>query len=349
MASQNRKAIKEINGYRVNHPYSGSNIFYAILIMIIIVLPAAALFVPFLTYKDYPLADSIAGIDIIKFGFNGFKLDGLDAALQLKFSAYFLLWGSTLANMAEPMMITVTALYLIIFVIAFIALIELICILAKGYLRHARGVKTLSLFSFLFFLFIALVFTAIFMTAVFTSGIKCEMIPWFGFIAPGAALIVHIFVASVHNAFFVDCVQEKDLEYHEDAEGQGITDVTKVHNVTKIVETPSNVLPNNLTSIGGHAFSQNQHLEIANIPLGIEVLGNGAFSNCLNLKVVSLPTSIKEIGFNCFFNCTSLERLNYAGSKEEWKKIKRGSNWLAKAKTTEVICNDGVILVHPYH
>ena len=31
------------------------------------------------------------------------------------------------------------------------------------------------------------------------------------------------------------------------------------------------------------------------------------------------------------------------------KKIKRGSNWLAKAKATEVVCLDGSIVVNPYH
>ena len=36
-------------------------------------------------------------------------------------------------------------------------------------------------------------------------------------------------------------------------------------------------------------------------------------------------------------------------TKEDWKKIRRGSNWLAKAGTTEVTCIDGVIIVNPFH
>ena len=73
------------------------------------------------------------------------------------------------------------------------------------------------------------------------------------------------------------------------------------------------------------------------------------FANCLKLQVVSIPNTVTEIGFNCFFNCVELERINFGGTKEEWKKIRRGSNWLAKAKTTEVVCLDGVVVVNPYH
>ena len=88
---------------------------------------------------------------------------------------------------------------------------------------------------------------------------------------------------------------------------------------------------------------------VANIPIEVTKLGPSAFANCLNLQVVSIPNSVKDIGFNCFFNCVDLERINYAGTKAEWRKIKRGSNWLAKAKTTEVVCLDGTIIVNPYH
>ena len=109
-----------------------------------------------------------------------------------------------------------------------------------------------------------------------------------------------------------------------------------------------NTLPNGLKAIGGHAFARNTNLEIATIPDGIDELGIGAFSNCLRLKVVTLPKSIKRIGPNCFFNTPRLQRINYAGSKEDWRFIKRGSNWLNKSMTTTVVCKDGAISVDPY-
>lgn len=108
-----------------------------------------------------------------------------------------------------------------------------------------------------------------------------------------------------------------------------------------------NTLPNSVTAIGSHEFSKNTMLEIANIPDGIPELGLGAFSNCIRLKVVTIPTSVKRIGANCFFNCGKLRTLNYAGTKEQWRYIARGSNWLEKAGTTTVLCKDGAISVNP--
>ena len=163
-------------------------------------------------------------------------------------------------------------------------------------------------------------------------------------------VLVHLIATCItYSNTYRDVIYEADLEYHSDGEKEVVTHVTEVHNVTKVKYEPANTLPPNLTSIGGHAFAENQYLEIANVPLGITSLGGGAFANCLKLKVVSLPEDIKEIGFNCFFNCVSLERINFAGTKEQWRHIRRGSNWLAKAKTTQVVCIDGPIVVNPYH
>ena len=107
-------------------------------------------------------------------------------------------------------------------------------------------------------------------------------------------------------------------------------------------------LPPDVKSIGGHAYAKNTDLKYADIPLGIKELGVGAFANCINLEIVSLPKSIKRIKKNCFFNCVSLVRINYAGSKAEWRYVVRGSNWLEKAGTRTVVCSDGAIIVDPH-
>lgn len=109
----------------------------------------------------------------------------------------------------------------------------------------------------------------------------------------------------------------------------------------------ASVLPSDIASIGGHAFAENLQLEVAIIPEHIKTLGISAFANCVNLKLVSLPKNLSKISSNCFFNCASLKRINYAGSKEEWRHIVRGSNWLTKAGTLQVNCIDGAILVDP--
>ena len=112
--------------------------------------------------------------------------------------------------------------------------------------------------------------------------------------------------------------------------------------------TPRGVLPTDLKSVGGHAFSKNLDLKYADIPSGIKELGVGAFANCLNLEIVSLPKSVKRIKKNCFFNCVKLARINYAGSKSEWRYVVRGSNWLDRAGTRTVVCSDGAIIVDPH-
>ena len=115
-----------------------------------------------------------------------------------------------------------------------------------------------------------------------------------------------------------------------------------------LIATPASVLPSDMKSIGGHAFSKNLDLKYADIPSGIKELGVGAFANCLNLEVVSIPKSVKRIKKNCFFNCAKLARINYEGTKSEWRYIVRGSNWLDKAGTKTVVCSDGAIIVDPH-
>ena len=119
--------------------------------------------------------------------------------------------------------------------------------------------------------------------------------------------------------------------------------------LTRIEYKTASGLPANIRRIGGHAFSENLNLITAVIPQGIDRLGDGAFANCGGLRIVSIPTSVKYIGANCFFNCASIQRINYSGTKEQWRHIVRGSNWLLKAGTNVVICTDGSILVNPVH
>ena len=174
-----------------------------------------------------------------------------------------------------------------------------------------------------------------------------DLFVWFSAIPLGASMFFMIFFSAFYSNHFKDTILENELEIQDD--DATVEHISQVHEVTKVKYEGSQTLPPNIDSIGGHAFAENQNLTVANIPDNIDKLGPSAFANCLNLQVVSIPNSVKEIGFNCFFNCVSLERINYAGTKEEWRRIRRGSNWLSKAGTTEVLCLDGSIIVNPYH
>lgn len=157
----------------------------------------------------------------------------------------------------------------------------------------------------------------------------------FGSVAAGIYIIMLILhLAGIRGRYYREDIEFVEVEAPQPFErNDGVT---------------RNTLPKGLKTIGGHAFARNTNLEIATIPDGIDELGIGAFSNCLRLKVVTLPKSVKRIGANCFFNTPRLQRINYAGSKEEWRYITRGSNWLNKSMTTTVLCQDGAISVDPY-
>ena len=360
-----KRKIKQINGWKVNHPFSAANMFYAIFTLALIAFPVAILFLPLVTFTDVGL--QITGIDLFKYyaidfvkmiiGKGAFipefpdnlshlwELLGTDGCFL---KATIIMDSTQSVQVGDYISLGQAGIIALLMLNSFIALIYFVVLICKGYLRHSRGVKTLMVFDFLLTIVFSLSFLAYFFSFMIIGASKTYN-PWFAFIPEGAALILLIIISAIHSHNFKECVYEADLEYHEDEEKEVVTHIAEIHEVTKVNYEPSKTLPPNLASIGGHAFAENQNLEIANIPLGIDKLGNGAFANCLNLKIVSLPDSVKEIGFNCFFNCVQLERINFAGSKEQWRHVKRGSNWLAQAKTTEVVCVDGAIVVNPYH
>ena len=118
--------------------------------------------------------------------------------------------------------------------------------------------------------------------------------------------------------------------------------------VTKVKKVRVTEVDQSLKFISGHAYAKNIYLKSANIPEGVDKIGASAFANCVNLKSATIPASVKEIAYNAFFNCKNLEKIVYAGTKEQWRQIKRGSNWLSKAGTNIVSCLDGAIQVNPY-
>lgn len=100
----------------------------------------------------------------------------------------------------------------------------------------------------------------------------------------------------------------------------------------------------NNSYIADHQYSKTD-IFYAHIPIGVTSIGNGAFSNCVHLRSLFIPRSVKKIGANAFFNCQSLNEIVYNGTKGEWSRIVRGSNWLLQAGTNLVKCKDGTISV----
>lgn len=87
------------------------------------------------------------------------------------------------------------------------------------------------------------------------------------------------------------------------SEYNGMT-VTSIGKSTfKHTSVTSIVLPDTITSIGTHAFSFCNTLEIINIPEGVESIGTNAFTYCLALKEIQLPSTLKTIGKYAFDAC----------------------------------------------
>ena len=64
-------------------------------------------------------------------------------------------------------------------------------------------------------------------------------------------------------------------------------------------------LPDGLTSIGAHAFSNCSYLATINIPESVTSIGRCAFIGCRSLNAISLPDGLTVIDY-CFAGCSSL-------------------------------------------
>jgi hypothetical protein len=152
-------------------------------------------------------------------------------------------------------------------------------------------------------------------------------------------LIISIYsAAAFNNGYYIKTVNVIDLTPKEDEE------LRKHKEKEELAKTK---LPLFITSLGGHAYSNNQYLKEIIIPGNISEIGASCFSNCGKINYVYIPTSVTKIGYNAFFNCSNLKTIVYQGTKEEWRKITRCSNWLYKAGTDLVKCKDGVYRVNP--
>ena len=353
MGNTKLRSIDEVNGWKVNHPHSGANIFYGIFTFLFAGFPLLILFIPLYSSVPVNFVTGLNGLDIFRF-----TIDAIGQLFHLSetgtivpsdpYIAQIVADTAPIAPMDQAMLYTFLAMGIIMaimMVLSVVLIILSIVHLAKGYLNGSAVVKRIAVTDFVFTLLIFLGFMFVFFT--YRAATMEDLFVWLTGIPLGVSLFFAIFFAAFHSNHFKDSILEKDLKLQD--EEITVEHISKVHEINKVKYTESTTLPPNLESIGGHAFSENQNLIVANIPLNITKIGPGAFANCLNLQVVSIPNSVKDIGFNCFFNCVDLERINYAGTKAEWRKIRRGSNWLAKAKTTEVVCLDGTIIVNPYH
>ena len=78
------------------------------------------------------------------------------------------------------------------------------------------------------------------------------------------------------------------------------------------LEIPSEIDGLRVSVIGDNAFAGCEHIEIVDIPEGIEALGDGAFADCHSLEEVRIPASVSRVGQNPFAGCENIIKLSLA-------------------------------------
>ena len=102
-------------------------------------------------------------------------------------------------------------------------------------------------------------------------------------------------------------------------------------------------LPNTVTRIGNNAFFGCHKITEITIPSNITVLENYLLTNCSTLKKVKIPAGVTNIGLHVFQYCEKLERINYTGTKAQWKAIPKGDYWDDSTENYTVACTNGTI------
>lgn len=124
------------------------------------------------------------------------------------------------------------------------------------------------------------------------------------------------------------------------------TDVTSImDNAFKDCSSLASVtIGNGVTRIEGRVFIWCISLASVVIPDSVKYIGQSAFYNCTSLTSVDIPDSVTIIHDEAFYSCVKLDKINYAGTKDDWNtKITRfGSDWKSRlAPAAGVTCSDG--------
>ena len=94
------------------------------------------------------------------------------------------------------------------------------------------------------------------------------------------------------------------------------------------------IIPDGVTSIGDSTFSRCSSLISVIIPDSVKSIGDYAFSSCGSLTSVIIPDGVTSIGSYAFDGCLKLENVYYGGTSDRWAQINfnYGNDELTSAK-----------------
>ena len=101
-------------------------------------------------------------------------------------------------------------------------------------------------------------------------------------------------------------------------------------------------IPNSVTKIKDSAFYYCTALTKITIPTTVTYIGNDAFAYCTSLTQITIPNSVIEIGYGAFIG-SAIEKINYSGTKANWKSIYTASEFSALLNKFVVYCTNGTL------
>lgn len=103
------------------------------------------------------------------------------------------------------------------------------------------------------------------------------------------------------------------------------------------------VIPGNVKAVGKGAFFGCENLKSVVVAEGVTEIESYTFHLCKELQDVTIADSVTSIGRSAFDGCSKLTAINYLGTKDKWRNLKKGIEWKADTPLEEVKCADGII------
>jgi len=144
-------------------------------------------------------------------------------------------------------------------------------------------------------------------------------------------------VTSIGDNAFSYCIRLTSIEIPDSVTSIGYSAFYGCSNLKNIENS------DNVTSFGDFAFWGCNSLTSIEIPDGVTRIGYATFNGCGSLKFIEIPYSVTNFGDFAFSGCSSLTRINYSGTKAQWKLIMGVDEaWIPTNCT--IHCTDGDIV-----
>jgi len=120
-------------------------------------------------------------------------------------------------------------------------------------------------------------------------------------------------------------------DYIKAAEDGTLVEVERPWNVHN-AQIKTIVIGEGVIEIGDNSFLNCTSLENVTIAKSVKGIGVGAFAGCSALVSVDLSEGLELVEDDAFIMCKSLKEVNFAGSREQWKKLDIDSNDFTNAE-----------------